>query len=140
MEGEWVSSTFTFTSPFIQLKEIPKFSPQVSGIPVLLLPFQTIHSPPGLYNDGKGGEANCPLRRTQTSPLPGRLADQVPLSGGSPSEHSGSGIPDSVLGLDNNQEKSELKPTRVFLFVGYKYHLDSALVKPIQERWLIFRI
>ena len=29
-----------------------------------------------------------------------------------------------------NQEKSELKPTRVFLFVGYEYHLDSALVKP----------
>ena len=29
-----------------------------------------------------------------------------------------------------NQEKSELKPTQVFSFVGYKYHLDSALVKP----------
>ena len=24
----------------------------------------------------------------------------------------------------------------MFLFVGYKYHLDSALVKPTQERWL----
>ena len=34
------------------------------------------------------------------------------------------------------QEKSEPKPTQVFLFVGYKYHLDSALVKPTQERWL----
>ena len=40
------------------------------------------------------------------------------------------------LGWIVNQEKSELKPTQVFSFVGYKYHLDSALVKPTQERWL----
>ena len=40
------------------------------------------------------------------------------------------------LGWIINQEKSELKPPQVFLFVGYEYHLDSALVKPIQERWL----
>ena len=31
---------------------------------------------------------------------------------------------------------SEVKPTQVFLFLGYKYHLDSALVKLTQERWL----
>ena len=41
----------------------------------------------------------------EDSPLPGRLTDQVPLSGGSPSEHSGSGRPDSVLGLDNKSGK-----------------------------------
>ena len=35
-----------------------------------------------------------------------------------------------------NQEKSDLKPAQVFSFVGYEYHLDSALVKPTQERWL----
>ena len=40
------------------------------------------------------------------------------------------------LGWIINQEKSELKPTQVFLSVGYEYHLDSALVKPTQERWL----
>ena len=40
------------------------------------------------------------------------------------------------LGWIINLEKSELKPTQVFLFVGYEYHLDSALVKPTQERWL----
>ena len=40
------------------------------------------------------------------------------------------------LGWLINQEKSELKPAEVFSFVGYKYHLDSALVKPTQERWL----
>ena len=40
------------------------------------------------------------------------------------------------LGWILNQDKSELKPTQVFLFMGYEYHLDSALVKPTQERWL----
>ena len=40
------------------------------------------------------------------------------------------------LGWIISQEKSELKPTQVFSFAGYKYHLDSALVKPTQERWL----
>ena len=40
------------------------------------------------------------------------------------------------LGWIINQENSELKPTQVFSFVGYEYHLDSALVKPTQERWL----
>ena len=40
------------------------------------------------------------------------------------------------LGWIIKQEKSELKPTQVFSLVGYEYHLDSALVKPTQERWL----
>ena len=40
------------------------------------------------------------------------------------------------LGWIINQEKSGLKPTQVFSFVGYEYHLDVALVKPTQERWL----
>ena len=38
------------------------------------------------------------------------------------------------LGWIINQEKSELKPTQVFSFVGYEYHIDSVLVKPTQER------
>ena len=40
------------------------------------------------------------------------------------------------LGWIINQEKSELKPTQVFSFVGYEYQLDSALVRPTHERWL----
>ena len=39
------------------------------------------------------------------------------------------------LGWIINQVKSELIPTQVFSFVGYEYHLNSALVKPTQERW-----
>ena len=88
-----------------KLKEIPRVLPQVTGVPVHLPSFRTSHSPPGLYNDCKGSEANGPLQRTQTSPIPGRLADQVPVSGGSPSEHSGSGRPNPVLGLDNKSGK-----------------------------------
>ena len=79
--------------------------PQIAGVPVHLPPFRTSHSPPGLYNDCKGSEANAPLQRTQTSPIPGRLADQVPVSAGSPSEHSVSGRPNPVLGLDNKSGK-----------------------------------
>ena len=83
-----------------KLKEIPKVLLQVPSVPVLLPPFWASHSPPGLYNDCKGSEANGPLQGTQT-PIPGRLADQVPVSGGSPNEHSGSGRPNPVLGVDN---------------------------------------
>ena len=43
------------------------------------------------------------------------------------------------LGWTINQEKFELKTTQVFSFVGYEYHLDLALVKPTQERWLKLR-
>ena len=66
---------------------------------------RTSHSPPGLYNDCKGSETNGPLKRTQNSPITGRLADQVPVSGGSPSEHSGGGRPNPVLGVDNKSGK-----------------------------------
>ena len=111
------------------LKEIPKILPQVSGVPVHLPTFRTGHSPPGLYHDRKGGEAHGPLQRSQTPPIPGRLAGQVSVVGGSPREHSGSGRCNPVLGMD-------LNPTQLFSFMGYEYHLDSALVKPTQERWL----
>ena len=92
-----------------KLKEIPKVLPQVSGVPVHFPPFRTSHSPPGLYNDCKGGKANGHLERTQTSPIPGRLANQVPVSGGSPSEHSGSCRPNPVLGVDNKSGEIRTK-------------------------------
>ena len=88
-----------------KLKEIPKVLLQGSGVPVHLPTFWTGHSPPGLYDDRKGSETNGPLKRTQNSPIPGRLADQVPVSGGSPSGHTGSGRPNSILGVDNQPGK-----------------------------------
>ena len=88
-----------------KLKKIPKVLLQGLGVPVHLPTFRTGHSPPGLYNDRKGSETNGPLKRTQNSPIPGRLADQVPVSGGSPSGHTGSGRPNSILGVDNQPGK-----------------------------------
>ena len=88
-----------------KLKEIPKVLLQGSGVPVHLPPVRAGHSPSGLYNDRKGSETNGPLKRTQNSPIPGQLADQVPVSEGSPSEHTGSGRPNSVLGVDNKPGK-----------------------------------
>ena len=88
-----------------KLKEIPKVLLQVTGVPVHLPPIRTSHSPPGLYNDCKGSETDGPLQRTKNSPIPGRLADQVSVSGGSPSEHSGGGRPNPVLGVDNKSGK-----------------------------------
>ena len=88
-----------------KLKEIPKVLPQVSGVPVHIHPLRAGHSPRGLYNDCKGSQTNGPLQRFQTSPIPGRLADQVPVSGGSSNEHSGSGRPNPVLGVDNKSGK-----------------------------------
>ena len=102
------------------LKEIPKVLLQVTGVPIHLPPIRTSHSPRGLYNDRKGSETNGPLKRTQNSPIPGRLADQVPVSGGSPSEHTGGGRPNSILGVDNQSGKSELKPTQVFFVHGLR--------------------
>ena len=98
----------TFTSPSTQTQG-NTFLPQVTGVPVHRPPFQTSHSLPGLYNDCKGSEANGPLQRIQTSPIPGRLADQAPISGGSPSEHSGSGRPNPVLGMDNKSGEIQTK-------------------------------
>ena len=88
-----------------KLKEIPKVLPQVTCVPVHLPSVRTSHSPPGLYNDREGSEAHGSLQRTQTSTIPGRLADQVPVSGRSRSEHSGSGRPNPVLGVDNKSGK-----------------------------------
>ena len=88
-----------------KLKEIPKVLLQSSGVPVHLPPVRTGHSPPGLYNDCKGSETHGPLKRTQNSPIPGQLADQVPVSGGSPSGHTGGGRPNPVLGVDNKSGK-----------------------------------
>ena len=54
-----------------KLKEIHKVLPQAAGVTVHLPPFRTGHSPPGLYIDCKGIEANGPRQRTQTLPIPG---------------------------------------------------------------------
>ena len=86
-----------------KLKEIPKVLPQFTGVPVHLPPFRTSHSPQVFSMIVKGVKLMA-LEGTQTLPIPGRLADPVPVSEGSPSEHSGSGRPNPVLGVDNNSK------------------------------------
>ena len=88
-----------------KVKEVPKVLLQGPGVPVHLPTFRTGHSPPGLYDDRKGSETNGPLKRTQNSPIPGRLADQVPVPGGISKGHTGSGRPNPILGLDNQPGK-----------------------------------
>ena len=91
-----------------KLKEVPMVLPQVTGVPVHLPSVRTGHSPTGLYNPCKGSEVDGPHKGYQASPVPEELADQGPVSGRSPSEHSDSGRPDSVLRVDN---KSGFDPT-----------------------------
>ena len=92
-----------------KLKEIPKVLPQVTGVPVHISSFQTGNSPTSLYNACKGSETDGPHKRNQTLPVPGRLADQGPVSRRSPSEHSDSGTTDSVLRVDNKSGEIRTK-------------------------------
>ena len=55
----------------LQLKEVPKVLPQVTGVPVHLPSLQAGHSPSGLYNDSKRSEADGPDKGNQTSTEPG---------------------------------------------------------------------
>ena len=125
----------SFPNPPI-LKEVPMVLPQFSDVPVHLLPFWPSHAPTSQQNDCKGNEAEGPHKGSETSTIPG-LADQGPILGGGTSEHSDCGRPYAALRVDNQSKEVRTQThSGIFLFVGYEYHLDSALVKPTQERWL----
>ena len=103
-----------------KLKEVPKVLPQVAGVPVHLSSIRPSHSSSGLYNDCKGNEANGPHEGNQTSLIPGRLVDQVPVSGRSPSEHSGHGRPNPVLGVDNKSGEIRTKTNSGVFILGLR--------------------
>ena len=92
-----------------KFKEVPKVLPQVAGVSVHFPSLRTSHGPSVLYNDCKRGEPDGPFKGNQTSPVPGRLADQGPVSGRSKSEHSDSGGPDSVLRVYNKSGEVRTK-------------------------------
>ena len=92
-----------------KLKEVPKVLPQVTGVPVHLPSLQASHSATGLYNDCKRSEADGPDKGNKTSPVPGRLAYQGPVSGRSTSEHSDSGRSHSGLRVDNKSGEVRTK-------------------------------
>ena len=100
--GEWVSSIDLSDAylhiPIHSIKEVPTVFPQFSSVPVHLTPFS-------LYNDCKSSEADGPHKRSQTSPISGRLAYQGPIPGGGTSEHSDRGRPNTVLGVDNQSRE-----------------------------------
>ena len=101
--GEWVSS-IELSDAYLHIPIHPnsrKVLPEVTGVPVHLSSLWASHGPSGLYNDCKRREADGPDKGNQTSPVPGRLAYQGPVSGRSTSEHSDSGRSDSVLRVDN---------------------------------------
>ena len=105
--GEWVSS-IDLSNAYLHIPIHPnsrkylRFCYKAQVFQFTSLPFGLATAP---HNDHKGSETNGPLKRSQNSPIPGRLADQVPVAGGSPSEHTGSGRPNSVLGVDNKSGK-----------------------------------
>ena len=43
--------------------------------------------------------------------------------------------PNTVLRVDNKSGEVQTK-AKMFSFMAYEYHLDSALIKPTQERWV----
>ena len=72
--------------------------------------FLASNLPEGKYiNPPHSRGANGPHEGTQISPIPGRLADHVPVSGRTPSEHSGCGRPNPVLGVDNKSGEIRTK-------------------------------
>ena len=119
-----------------KLKEIPKVLPQVAGVPVHLPPIQTSHSPQVFIMIVKEVKLMALSRGLR---LHQYLDDWLIRS---QSQDEAQDNTQAVVDLTQsmgwiiNQEKSELKRTQVFSFVGNEYHLDSALVKPTQERGL----
>ena len=88
-----------------KLKEVPKVLPQVTGVSVYIPSVRPSHGPTGLYNDRKGNEADDPDKRNQSSPIPGRLAYQGPVSERSTSKHLDIGRHDTVLRVDNKSRE-----------------------------------
>ena len=139
--GEWVSS-IDLSDANLHIPILPnsrkylRFCHRSQVFQIHLPPLRAGHGPSGVYNDCKRSEADSPDKGNQTSPVPGRLADRAQSQEEAQTNtHTVVDLTQS-LGWIINQEKSKLKPTQVFSFVGYEYHLNSALVKPSQERWL----
>ena len=119
-----------------KLKEIPKVLPQVASVSVHFPPFRLATAPQVFTMIVKELKLMALSRGIR---LHQYLDDW--LIRAQSQEEAQINIQTVVdltqsLGWIINQEKSELKPTQVFSFMGYEYHLDSALVKPTQERWL----
>ena len=108
ISGEWVDRLLRRLNSHPHPPE-HKVLPQVTGVLGHLPSLWASHGPTGLYNDCKRSEADGLDKGNQTSPVPGRLAYQGPVSGRSTSEHSDSGRPDPVLQMDNKSGEIRTK-------------------------------
>ena len=79
-----------------KLEAVPKVLPQVASVLVHFPSLRTSHGPSGLYYDCK-------------RVVPGRPADQGPVSGRSTCKHSDSGGLNTVLGVDNKSGEVRTK-------------------------------
>ena len=118
------------------LKEVPTVNPRFSSVPVHLPPFRHSHGSTNFYNDCKKVKLMALTRGVRLYQCLHDWLIRAPCQ--EEAQVNTQIVVDLTksLGWIIDQEKSELKPTQVFSFVGYGYHLDSALVKPTQERWL----
>ena len=117
-----------------KLKEVPKVLPQVAGVPVH---FPSLATAPQVFTMIVKEVKLMAL--TRGIGLHQYLDDWlIRAQSQEKAQVNTQTVVDLTqsLGWIINQEKSKLKPNQEFLFVGYEYHLDSALVKPTQERWL----
>ena len=128
-----------------KIPKIPAICTQVSDLSVHLSSIRASPSSSGIHHDSKRGKTHGLITGIKIH----QYLDDWLIRAQSPEEssHNTKVVVDLTesLGWMINQVKSELIPTQVFSFVGYKYHLKSALVKPTQERWqkvqaLILRI
>ena len=107
-----------------KLEEIPKVLLQVSGVPVHLPPIRTSHSPQVFTMIVKEVKLMALSRGLRIH----QYLDDWLIRSQSQEEAqvNTQAVVDLTqsLGWIINQEKSELKPTHVFSFVGYEYHLD----------------
>ena len=119
-----------------KLKEVPKVLPQVASVSVHFPSIRTSHGPQVFTMIVKEVKLMALSREIR---LHQYLDDWLIRA---QSQEEAQVNTQTVVDLTQslwwiiNQEKSELKPIQVFSFVGYEYHLDSALIKPTQERWL----
>ena len=119
-----------------KLKEVPKVLPQVSGVTVHVPSFRLATAPQIFTTIIKEVKL---MTLTKGIRLHQYLDDWlIRAQSQEEAQVNTQRVVDLTqsLGWIINQEKSELKPAQVLSFVGYEYHLDSALIKPTQERWL----
>ena len=110
--GEWVSS-IDLVDAYLHIPIHPssrkylRFCHRSQVFQFTSLPFGLATAPQVFTMIVK--EVKPPVKGNQTSPVPGRLADQGPVSGRSTSKHSDSGGPNTVLRVDNKSGEVRTK-------------------------------